>query len=399
MIAFTFVMNESKKSVPVLDLFSGCGGLSLGLELADHDQLQLNTIAAIDNWRVACHTYSQNLGLEPFCSDVNADAIQSALANKEKPDVIVGGPPCQGFSTSGKRALDDPRNSLVNEFLDSVRRLSPKVFVMENVSGFKSFQGGMLLEETTRAAGDLGYEVHTMVLQASHFGVPQRRRRFFMIGAKCTYTDLIEEFTGIHHQTSEELFSINPRLHFEVPLNPSLEGWSFGDATSDLPSLNAGETATHYKSSPVNEIQRYFRSAKKKSVSDHTARGHKPGFVEMMSYIPQGKSALDPDINRLIPSNIRPGKGFPNSYSRIRFDLPSPTITRNFTTPSSANCIHPLDNRALSLREGARLQTFPDHFVFMGSIDEKRLQIGNAVPPLLAKKIGELILKVVSRCK
>lgn len=398
MIASLFVMDKPKKTVPVLDLFSGCGGLSLGLELAEHQQLKLKTVAAIDNWKIACETYAHNLGLEPLCSDINSGVIQSALAGKAKPDVIVGGPPCQGFSTSGKRALDDPRNSLINEFLDAVRNLSPKVFVMENVSGFKSFQGGLLLEEATRLAEELGYQVHTMLLQASHFGVPQRRRRFFMIGAKCSYTDLIEEFTGISQGPAEALFSFEPKQHYDVALDPSLESWTFGDATSDLPSIGAGESASEYKSAPVNDIQRYFRSAKKNYVADHTARGHRPGFVEMMSYIPQGKSALDPEINKQIPPKIRPGKGFPNSYSRIRFDLPSPTITRNFTTPSSANCIHPLENRALSLREGARLQTFPDHYTFLGSIDEKRLQIGNAVPPLLAKKIGELIANLVSRC-
>jgi DNA (cytosine-5)-methyltransferase 1 len=118
---------------------------------------------------------------------------------------------------------------------------------------------------------------------------------------------------------------------------------------------------------------------------------HKPGFIKMMGYIPQGKSALDPDINRQIPEEIRPGKGFPNSYSRIRADVPSPTITRNFTTPSSANCIHPFSDRALSFREGARLQTFPDHFRFTGTKDQVRLQIGNAVPPKLGAYLGSLL--------
>jgi DNA (cytosine-5)-methyltransferase 1 len=112
-----------------------------------------------------------------------------------------------------------------------------------------------------------------------------------------------------------------------------------------------------------------------------------------MSYIPQGRSATDPEISALIPEDIRPGSGYPNSYMRIKADAPAPTITRNFTTPSSANCIHPTQNRALSLREGARCQTFPDSFEFLGSTQEKKLQIGNAVPPLLGKALGEALLR------
>jgi DNA (cytosine-5)-methyltransferase 1 len=112
-----------------------------------------------------------------------------------------------------------------------------------------------------------------------------------------------------------------------------------------------------------------------------------------MSYIPQGRSALDPEIQAQIPEALRPTSGFKNSYQRIVADAPSPTITRNFTTPSSANCIHPHQDRALSIREGARCQTFPDWFDFLGTTDEKRLQIGNAVPPLLGKALGESLLE------
>jgi DNA (cytosine-5)-methyltransferase 1 len=119
----------------------------------------------------------------------------------------------------------------------------------------------------------------------------------------------------------------------------------------------------------------------------------------MLSYIPQGKSGLDPDVQKHMPKKLRPTSGFKNSYQRIIGDAPSPTITRNFTTPSSANCIHPSQDRALSIREGARCQSFPDWFVFLGTTDEKRLQIGNAVPPLLGKAIGESILAALSKKK
>ena len=172
------------------------------------------------------------------------------------------------------------------------------------------------------------------------------------------------------------------------------EPWTFRDATSDLPAITSGERHEEYARQPQNELQEYFRFGSTAPI-DHFAVGHKPYFLEMLSHIPEGKSALDPDVQARMPEHLRPKSGFPNSYRRIVADAPSPTITRNFTTPSSANCIHPTQDRALSIREGARCQSFPDRFRFAGSTDEIRLQIGNAVPPLLGKAIGESILEVL----
>ena len=174
-----------------------------------------------------------------------------------------------------------------------------------------------------------------------------------------------------------------------------IEQWSFNDATSDLPPLKAGERLEKYRTSPKNALQEYFRHGSEVP-NDHFAVGHRDYFIELLSYIPQGKSALDPEVQKLIPKNLRPTSGFKNSYQRLVGEAPSPTITRNFTTPSSANCIHPTQHRALSIREGARCQSFPDWFYFLGTTDEKRLQIGNAVPPLLGKAIGTSILEAIS---
>jgi DNA (cytosine-5)-methyltransferase 1 len=128
-------------------------------------------------------------------------------------------------------------------------------------------------------------------------------------------------------------------------------------------------------------------------LSEHVAAKHSTDFIKMMSYIGQGQSAFEADVFKSIPKKLRPTSGFANSYSRIRENQPAPTITRNFTTPSSANCIHPREDRALTLREGARCQSFPDWYRFTGTSGDKRLQIGNAVPPLLAKVVGESLLK------
>jgi len=355
--------------------------------------LCFETGAAIDNWQRACETYAENLGLSPICAGVDRVSVQTALEMGGPFDVVVGGPPCQGFSTSGKRALDDPRNSLVLAFLEAVEITKPAGFLMENVSGFKSFQSGDLFKEVVSRAEDLGYSVRSAVVQASHFGVPQRRKRFIMTGI---LGDNTMDF-GLSSGTSILGSSLWKHHHEDQGLEPNLESWTFDDATSDLPAVQAGESTLHYASKPKNDLQEYFRQENSLTLRDHAAMAHRPDFVKMMSYIPQGKSALDPDISQLIPESIRPGKGFPNSYARLRPDIPSPTITRNFTTPSSANCIHPYQNRALTLREGARLQSFPDHFQFLGSTEEKRLQIGNAVPPLLAKSLGERFLDALVR--
>lgn len=381
-------MNTSDKTTElrVLDLFSGCGGLSLGLHWAKGPNgEQFKTKAAVDVWEAACQTYEKNLGLKPHVVGVSRELVQELVKEHGGFDVVVGGPPCQGFSTSGKRALDDPRNKLVQAYLDAVEIVKPKAFVMENVLGFTTFQDGNLLREVKARAQELGYNVRAGVVQASIVGVPQRRRRFMLVGLREGFF----RFPGENVNTPIDI----PSEGLDVDLNfrDGKELWSFDDATSDLPSLAAGEEDNRYSSSAKNTLQEFLRAGAERP-SDHKAVGHKPDFIKMMSYIPQGKSAMDPDIASLIPETIRPKKGFPNSYARLKGNKPAPTITRNFTTPSSANCIHPHQDRAMSLREGARCQTFPDWFAFLGSTEDKRLQIGNAVPPLLGKAIGENLL-------
>jgi DNA (cytosine-5)-methyltransferase 1 len=381
-----------------LDLFSGCGGLSLGLKMAEtSSKNRIETAAAVDNWQIACETFEHNLGLKPYCDSID-DKLISQIIEKDGPfDILVGGPPCQGFSTAGKRALDDPRNNLVLSYLKAVELVNPKVFVMENVSGFKSYQGGAIYAEAVSFAKNLGYTVRSAVVLASLSGVPQRRKRFLLVGSKVGNFRFPGEVT--QHADSglfegvDTFEMLSPDFFIQNP-EDGKELWTFDDATSDLPSLEAGERNESYRSSALNSLQKYFRKGAKTPL-DHFAVGHKPYFLEMMSYIPEGRSALDPEVSKTIPKKIRPTSGFKNSYQRILGNAPSPTITRNFTTPSSANCIHPHQNRALSIREGARCQSFPDWFDFLGTTDEKRLQIGNAVPPLLGKAIGEAILRAL----
>jgi len=381
-----------------LDLFSGCGGLSLGMSLAKNKRGDsIETACAIDIWEIACKTFEHNLGLKPICEPIDDDLINRVNRESGPFDIVVGGPPCQGFSTAGKRALDDDRNKLVLSFLRAIEITNPKVFVMENVTGFKTFQNGKIHEEVVRFAKELGYQVRSAIVLASLSGVPQRRKRFLLVGSKVGPF----KFPGEEDFPSEKsLFNSDgiddlalEKFFVQKP-EDGVEAWTFNDATSDLPALKAGERLEKYKTKPKNSLQEYFRSGSEIPV-DHFAVGHREYFIEMLSYIPQGKSALDPDVQKIMPKSLRPTSGFKNSYQRIIGDAPSPTITRNFTTPSSANCIHPNQDRALSIREGARCQSFPDWFYFLGTTDEKRLQIGNAVPPLLGRAIGESILNAI----
>ncbi len=378
-----------------LDLFSGCGGLSLGMSLARSSSGDsIETACAVDIWEIACKTFEHNLGLKPICEPIDDDLIRRVNITNGPFDIVVGGPPCQGFSSAGKRALDDDRNKLVLAFLRAVEITAPKIFVMENVTGFKTFQNGKIHEEVFNFAKKLGYQVRSAIVLASLSGVPQRRKRFLLVGSKVGNF----KFPGELELPNEmNLFDSNEfsleRFFIQKPEDGN-EEWTFNDATSDLPPLKAGEKLEKYKSAPKNNLQKYFREGSEKPL-DHFAVGHRDYFIELLSYIPQGKSALDPEVQKLIPKKLRPTSGFKNSYQRIIGDAPSPTITRNFTTPSSANCIHPSQDRALSIREGARCQSFPDWFFFLGTTDEKRLQIGNAVPPLLGKAIGESILNSI----
>ena len=390
------MLTNSKSNVyKSLDLFSGCGGLSSGLSWSRGEYgSRIEVAAAIDNWAAACNTYARNVGVQPIVTGVTNDSIKSALSQTGNVDLIVGGPPCQGFSTVGKRALDDPRNELVKTFFTAIELARPRAFLMENVTGFTSFQSGALMREVMNRASELGYNIAARIVLASLHGVPQRRRRFILVGVKGEQYHFPQgsQFMPVNGM-NETLFGNS----FEVPEEKSsdgLERWSFDDATSDLPPLKAGEAAHQYLTLPQNDLQEWYRTGSTE-LTLHTAASHSETFVKMMSYIPVGKSALHRDVLPLIPIEFRPTSGFANSYARIDGQIPAPTITRNFTTPSSANCIHPHQDRALTLREGARCQTFPDRFEFLGNNEDRRLQIGNAVPPLLARELGLELLRAM----
>ena len=336
-----------------LDLFCGAGGLSLGLTRSGWVPL-----LAVDSWSDAVATYRRNFkGHQAVDADIRELTLHRLSSLLDcRPDWVVGGPPCQGFSTVGKRQRQDPRNDLILEFHRVVRGLRPSGFMIENVLGLRDMG---VAPELVTLFEDLGYEVTWHVLCAADHGVPQLRRRIIVVGHR------------------ERGFLMPP-----VPSHSRTAYITVSDAIDDLPTLKPGETVTEYDRPSRTAYQRAMR---KNSVvlQGHTASKHPPHLVKAISFIPDGGN------RQSIPAEYQPASGFHNSYSRLASHQPAVAVTSNMGKPSGTRCIHPVQNRGLTAREGARLQTFPDRFWFESGVTSQRLQVANAVPPQLAHMLGD----------
>ncbi len=333
----------------ILDLFAGIGGLSFSF----HRDKEFKVLAMNEVLKDPCNTYSKN---NPNTSIFNMDIkdFSRELFNKDI-DIILGGPPCQSYSTSGKRDLNDPRTFLYKEYIRLLCEYSPKLFVFENVTGLITMNRGKLFKQILSDFKGIGYNIYHEIIDTVDFGTPQYRKRVIVIGHKK-----------------------NKQFKFKKPSKKKL--LSLNDALSDLPL----EDSNNYNISPKNIFQTEMRKSSKE-LTEHLSPKHGKKLKMIMSSLKEGGTLKD------IPKKIRPKRAFGNSYSRLWWDRPGCTITRNFGTPSSARCIHPIADRALTTREGARLQTFPDSFIFTGSRSSKNLQIGEAVPPFLSKVIKNSI--------
>lgn len=338
-----------------LDLFSGAGGLSLGLSRCGWKPL-----LAVDHWPDAIRTYRRNFSDHRSVSmDIrDLTAAQLAQALPQAPDWVVGGPPCQGFSTVGKRRRGDPRNLLVKEFMRIVRTLQPEGFVIENVVGLRDMG---FADNVANTFESLGYRTSFHVLRAADYGVPQLRRRLVFVGHRDK---------GFFRHPKP---SLAPTAYVSV--------W---DAIGDLPPLGPGETAHCYDKSPSTAYQASARQASTE-LQGHTASNHPPHLVRAISFIPDGGN------RQSIPDEHQPRSGFHNSYSRLSSRNPAVAVTSNMGKPSATRCIHPFQDRGLTAREGARLQSFPDRFWFEGGVTSQRLQVANAVPPLVAEMLGHAL--------
>jgi len=363
----------SRKKPIAVELFSGAGGLSLGLEQSGFD-----IVLANEKEPDFAQTFKLNHpDTTMLCKDIYKVDFSKELhrLNISEVDLVSGGPPCQGFSTVGSKNKGDTRNSLFHEYLRAVTEVDPNYVLFENVSGFKKMYEGEAHRTLLSELHHLGYACRSAVLDASDYGLPQVRQRTMIVGWK---------------KTSPEVRFPKP-THFDGPNLLGLpEKLTLMDAISDLPELGTHDSRSHYKCPPQNGYQKELRGQTSVLTEHHSANyGRK--MQEILSLIPEGG-----DVHHL-PERLRPGNYFGNTYARLHPDRPAPTITRNFGTPSSSRCIHPFQNRALSTREGARLQGFPDRYQFYGSKTSKNLQIGNAVPPVLAQVIADEILRSISK--
>ncbi len=354
------------KKYNIVDLFAGVGGLSYGFSIMP----EFNIVAANEIEKDIAIAYTLNHpDVQMINCDINClteEQIRNVVGNQTV-DLVVGGPPCQSYSTLGKRKLD-ARANLFMQYKRILSILSPTAFVFENVLGILSMDGGKLFKRIQAEFAELGYALESCVLDAVDFGVPQHRERVILVGVKGGNTFTPPEPT---HGTNK------------IPY-VTLE-----DAIGDLPELKSGQSKDYYEFPADNAFLHFVRQPDTDSVTEHAAPKNGEHLIKIMEALKDGQSKAD------LPEDIRPKSGYGNTYAKLWWGKPSTTITRNFACPSSSRCIHPRDSRAMSIREGARLQSFPDDYKFYGADGMKRLEIGNAVPPLLSVKIAEQILAVL----
>lgn len=334
-----------------IDLFSGCGGLSLGFEMAGYKSL-----LAIDNWQDALDTYRHNNpDARTLCGDlskINPEDIKREY-NIGRVSVIIGGPPCQGFSIAGKRIIDDERNKLYKSFVGFVKCFMPDAFVMENVPNILSIGGGVVKESIIRDFSELGYNVTYKVLLASDYGVPQNRRRAVFVGLKNgEYTFPLPTITNA--VTTEEALS---------------------DLTDD--SVTDGEA---YPLLAQSAYQQFIRQGCA-TLYNHQATIHTEQTTRIISMVPDGGNYKD------LPKELQQTRKVHIAWTRLNSKKPSITIDTGHR-----HHFHYSFNRVPTVRESARIQSFPDSFIFTNSKTSQYKQVGNAVPPLMAKAIAEQLL-------
>lgn len=339
------------QSYNVIDLFCGCGGFSLGFERAG-----FNVLLGIDVWNDALNTFKHNHKnsdtLQADLSTLSPEQILPLLKN-QKIDVIIGGPPCQGFSVAGKRIVDDIRNKLYKNFVRFVEFFKPKAFVMENVPNILSIGGGIVKESIIKDFAELGYSVEYKVLTASDYGVPQNRRRAFFVG-----------FLNGHK--------------FEFPTPLETEKITSSEALSDLPegSVTDGDS---YPNEALSDYQKLMRE-KSDKLYNHQTTAHNQKTIDIISLVPDGGNYKD------LPIELQGTRKVHIAWTRLNSSKPSFTIDCGHN-----HHFHYKFNRVPTVRESARIQSFPDTFIFLGNKGSQLKQVGNAVPPLLGEEIANSI--------
>lgn len=352
------------KKPTVIDLFCGAGGLSLGFKHAGYDVL-----CGVDNDEPSLDTYEYNLdclGLnEDLYDEKNAIKDIENQINNAEVDVIIAGPPCQGFSLTGCRNLDDTRNKLYLAVVHAVEYFKPKAFLIENVPGMATLYKGKVKEQILNSFEELGYatSVTKKPLLATDYGVPQNRRRMFFVGFR---KDLNYGY-----------------FKFPKPILDSENYITCAEAISDLPSLEdtLGENISNYTKKPESNYQKKMRE-NSELLYNHVATNHTDEVKWVISQVPEGGNHKD------LPKGVGDSRKFNEAWTRYHSKKPSKTIDTGHR-----NHFHYKYNRVPTVRENARLQSFPDTFVFLGTKTQQNRQVGNAVPPLLAQNLAEAMKK------
>nr|ADX97312.1 M.FspI [Fischerella muscicola SAG 1427-1 = PCC 73103] len=377
----------------VIDLFAGAGGLTTGFHMAGFESL-----CAIDVDAKPLATYKHNYPntkiIHQDIRKINPSDLRLALGlQREELTALIGGPPCQGFSRNipaGYRYLNDSRNQLYRTFLEFVEEFRPIYVVMENVPEILKAYNGVIREEITQQLESLSYKVVSSSLNAAHYGIPQTRSRAFFIASLDHYLHFPKptHFGDIRsdYRTRKSCNQLNL---LETNVSPLV---TVRDAIGDLPPLEAGQKyeAEVYPSAPQTTYQAMIRNQSVKVVN-HVARALTPIQLSRVRLLTEGQDARD------LPTELAPKKYYSGAYGRLYWDKPARTITRWVFHPGSGRFFHPTQDRTITIREAARLHSYPDNFHFLGTYTDMASQIGESVPPFLSKVIALSILQAHSQ--
>lgn len=367
-----------------IDLFCGAGGLTLGLLNAGFDVL---LSADLDE---GCgRTHCRNFGLPFLLADLaklTGKEIQdrTGLLNGEL-DLLIGGPPCQGFSILGQREMQDPRNSLFHEFLRIAKELQPKCVVIENVPGLATLGGGTLLKRIGTDFAAAGYAVECAELLAAQYGVPQMRWRMFFIGWRKDQAK-----RGGFPRPTHGRAGIGDLVPNRTISRDESQGFvTIRDAIADLPAIKAGEFVTSYDRPAASLYQAAMRAQASEYLHNHYAARLSAQNLARLRTLKPGEDWRSLP-RALLPAGMQRAlrKDHTRRYRRMQWDGIARSIITRFRDPKSGEYTHPEQHRTISIREAARIQSFPDWFVFEGSISQQYDQVGNAVPPLLARAVA-----------
>lgn len=357
-------------NIPVIDLFSGAGGLSYGLK-----NLGFDIRAAVEIDTQAINTYEKNIGkvvINKDIREIKGDQLMSfAELKKGEIFLMVGCPPCQGFSSVGPRNEKDIRNQLVFEFVRLIKETEPWFIIMENVPGMSRGIGKKIFEEVKKELGN-SYVLHDAILDSANYGVPQHRKRLVMHGV---LKNVAEKYLGSDFQ-----LGLPQITHSDAEnIKNGIRKWETVGVIKDLPPIKAGESLGKVPNHIARSLSEINLKRIRNTPHNGGSRSHWPDDLVLKCH--KGKAV------------------YSDVYGRMSYDYPSPTITAGCLTYSKGRYGHPTQDRAISAREAARLQTFPDSFIFSGKLDSVSKQIGNAVPPKLAEASGKYILEIVKMFK